>query len=188
MKAVVIPGSLPLATPVINGTPQVLQIWDFENMVGENLYLSGPRSLKCFVSNLPSVALHYPHLHIILSRLCISISKSLGVPWMKRWRNTLKILLLFPSRLQPFLAVLSYIFFSYLNMNSLLFFFYFYSIFHCLLLVFAFLCCWCDIPERTGWMPHSPNRAVCSCWTSGTEYHSLLFPGDLLRAEMTINK
>lgn len=137
MKAVVIPGSLPLATPVINGTPQVLQIWDFENMVGENLYLSGPRSLKCFVSNLPSVALHYPHLHIILSRLCISISKSLGVPWMKRWRNTLKILLLFPSRLQPFLAVLSYIFFSYLNMNSLLFFFYFYSIFHCFIIGFC---------------------------------------------------
>lgn len=76
MKAVVIPGSLPLATPVINGIPQDLQIWDFENMVGENLNLSGPRSLKCFVC----VALDYPHLHIILSRLCISNSNSLGVP------------------------------------------------------------------------------------------------------------
>lgn len=59
-----IPGSLPLATPVINGIPQVVWIWDFENMMGQNLNLSGPRSLKCIVSNSPCVALDYPHLHI----------------------------------------------------------------------------------------------------------------------------
>lgn len=44
MKAVVIPGSLPLATPLINTIPRVLQIWDLKNTVGENLNLSGPRA------------------------------------------------------------------------------------------------------------------------------------------------
>lgn len=47
-KAVVVPGSLPLATPVINTIPRVLQTEGFKNVVGENLNFSGPRSLKCF--------------------------------------------------------------------------------------------------------------------------------------------
>lgn len=192
MKAVVIPGSLPLAAPVINGILQVLQIRDFEDMVGENLNLSGPRSLKCFVSNLPCVALDYPHSHIILSRLCISNSNSLGAPWihflLKMKKHTQVFLLLFPLRLHPFLAVLSCILFSYLNMNSLLLFFISTQLVTVLLLVFAFLWCWCDIPEGQDGCHTVPTELSTLAELLGTEHHSLLLTGALLRAEMAINK
>lgn len=110
------------------------------------------------------MALDYPHWYIILSRLCISNNNPLGVPCIHFLLNTEKhthaFFLLFPLTLHPFLAVPSCLFFSYLNLNSLLCFFISTHLFTCFLLVFAFLWCWCGHP-REGRMEVMQSQQRC---------------------------
>ena len=105
-----------------------------------------------WVPHLSCVALDYPHQYTILPRLYISNNNPLGVPCVHFLLNTEKhthtFLLLFPLTLHPFLAVPSCLFFSYLNLNSLLSFFISTHFFTYFFLVFAILWCWCEHPKE----------------------------------------
>lgn len=109
------------------------------------------------------MAWDYPHWqYIILSRLYVANNSFSGVPciiFLLNMENHIHaFLLLFPLTLHPFSTISSSLFFSYLNLDSLLLFFISIHFFTSFFLFFAILWCWWEHPKEG-------RTEVPSCWT-----------------------